>query len=319
VKPAGVVVTGITTVNQGGGYTPGANRAFVVQGGTGTPAKFTATVSNAGKITGTPALVDPGQYTVLPPAPASVVANDNKGSGATFTLASGNCLPYANFPAVPVPGRAYCSMNLAVGAKKSLNFPTGIYYIEGGELSVTPPCAGLCIHAGTYTSDSAGVTFVLTNTTGGSTYAQYQIDGNNSVNLIAPPNNINADGSPCSSGCANTTFGMIIFQDRNAPITTVLGNGGAVTSSNPAAGTTLNSMAGCGGATCRTLSGSIYVPNQTANFSGNGQVSGACFGVVSKYLDDAGVPIFQNGCLPGTTGGSGGTGSVTGGTFKLAQ
>jgi hypothetical protein len=79
-------------------------------------------------------------------------------------------------------------------------------------------------------------------------------------------------------------------------------------------------MAGCGNnAGCRTLSGSLYFPNQTLNFSGNGQVNGTCFGIVSKYLDDAGTPIFQNGCLPGTTGGSGGTGSVTGGTFKLAQ
>jgi Putative Flp pilus-assembly TadE/G-like len=316
-KPAGVVVTGITAANQGAGYTPG-NRTFTVQGGAGTPAKFTATVSNAGKVTGTPVLVDPGQYTVLPPSPTPVTANDNKGSGATFTLATANCLPNAKFPAVPVPGRAYCSISLS-GANKTVNFPTGIYYIEGGE-AASGGCIGLCLSSGTYTSDSAGVTFVLTNVTNGTRYAQVAISGNNSLNFTAPPNNINADGSPCASDCANTTFGLIFFQDRNAPITTAMDTGGNVTSSNPAAGTTLNTMAGCGNnAGCRTLSGSLYFPNQTLNFSGNGQVNGTCFGIVSKYLDDAGTPIFQNGCLPGTTGGSGGTGSVTGGTFKLAQ
>ena len=54
-------------------------------------------------------------------------------------------------------------------------------------------------------------------------------------------------------------------------------------------------------------------------FSGDGTVQGTCFGLVSKYLDDAGSPTFQNGCLPGTTGGGGSSGSVIGGSFRLAQ
>jgi putative Flp pilus-assembly TadE/G-like protein len=316
-KPAGQVTTGAVIPAGGGGsgYTKGT-RLFTVQGGTGIPAKFSAAVSNSGVITGTPTLIDPGQYTVLPTNPALVTADDNKGSSGKFSLTFATCLPSIKFPAVPVPGRAYCSINVAVGAHASLNFPTGIYYIEGGESGI---CVGLCISAGTYTTDAAGVTFVLTNTNGGTTYAQYNISGNNSINFTAPANNINADGSPCASNCVNTTFGMIIFQDRNAPITTALGSGGTVTSSNAAAGTTLNTFAGCGNNTCRSLSGSIYVPNQTANFSGNGQIAGTCFGLVAKYIDDAGVPIFQNGCLPGTTGGGGGTGSVTGGKLTLAQ
>jgi Flp pilus assembly protein TadG len=309
-KPTGVVVTGVTIAKGGNNYTNGT-RTFTVTGGTGIPAQFTATVNNSSVVTGAPVIVDPGAGT--PPAnPVSATADDGKGSGATFNLMTANCVPGATSW---LPGRAYCSINASVGAKGHLNFSTGIYYIEGGETG----CVGLCISAGTYTSDSAGLTFVLTNTANGSNYAQYSIAGDNTVTFTAPPNNINADGSACSTSCANTTWGMIIFQDRNAPITTALGSGGAVTSSNPAAGSTLNSMSGCGGNTCRTLSGSIYLPNQTANFSGNGQVQGTCFGLVSKYLDDAGVPIFQNGCLPGTTGGSGGTGSVTGGSLMLAE
>jgi hypothetical protein len=314
-----VVVTGVALSNGGSGYTKGT-RTFTVSGGSFTaPAKFTATVSNSGVVTGTPVLIDPGAYTTLPSNPVSVAADDGKGSKATFTLTTGNCLPGAtvstmiNNSWIPVPGRAYCS----IPATKTVNFPTGIYYVEGGDTA----CAGLCVTTGntTVSSGTAGVTFVLTNTASGTTYAQFNVSGNNTLNFTAPPNNINADGTPCSASCANTTFGMIIFQDRNAPITTALSSNGAVTSSNSAAGTTLNSLSGCGNnQNCRTLSGSLYFPNQTLNFSGNGQVQGTCFGLVSKYLDDAGVPIFQNGCLPGTTGG-GGTGSVTGGTFKLAQ
>jgi hypothetical protein len=302
--------------NGGSGYTKGT-RTFTVSGGSFTaPAKFTATVNNAGVVTGTPTLVDPGAYTTLPTNPVSVAADDGKGSGAKFTLATGNCLPGATFSTlpVPVPGRAYCS----IPGTKTVNFPTGIYYIEGGEAG----CVGLCVTTGNtnVTSDAAGVTFVLTNTTNGTTYAQFTVSGNNTLSLTAPANNINADGSSCSAGCANTTSGMIIFQDRSAPITTALSSTGAVTSSLPAAGSTLNSLAGCGNnQTCRTLSGSLYFPNQTLNFSGNGTVQGTCFGLVSKYLDDAGTPIFQNGCLPGTTGGAGGGTGSTGGTFWLSQ
>jgi hypothetical protein len=244
-----------------------------------------------------------------------VAADDGKGSKATFTLTTGNCLPGTTFSTlpIPVPGRAYCS----IPAAKTVNFPTGIYYIEGGDAT----CVGLCVKTGntTVASDAAGVTFVLTNTNDGTSYAQFTVSGNNSINFTAPAHNINADGSACSSNCANTTWGVIIFQDRNAPITTALNSAGTVSSSNPGAGSTLNSLSGCGNnQTCRTLSGSLYFPNQTLNFSGDGQVQGACFGLVSKYLDDTGTPIFQNGCLPGTTGG-GGTGPATGGTFRLSE
>ena len=313
-KPAGVVVTGITVTDSGKNYTNTTTtpRTFTVLGGTGIPAKFTAAVSG-GKI-GAPALIDPGAYTSLPAAPISVLADDGKGSGVVITLATGNCLPGATFSTlpIPVPGRAYCS----IPVQKTLNFPTGIYYAEGGDAT----CMGFCITTGNInvTSDAAGVTFVLTNTAGGTTYAQFTVSGNNMSSLISPANDINADGSPCSSACANTTSGMIVFQDRNAPKTTALGSSGAVTSSNVAAGTTLNSLSGCGNnTTCRTLSGTLYLPNQTLNFSGNGTVQGTCFGLVSKYLDDAGTPTFQNGCLPGSTGG--GTSKVTSGTFRLAQ
>src|SRR5437764_11720308 len=143
----------------------------------------------------------------------------------------------------------------------------------------------------------------MTKVAGGSTYAQLSMSGNQTVSLIAPAHNINADGTPCSSVCANTTEGLIFFQDRTAPATTSVGNGGAVTAASGAKtsninvlGSTLNSFAGCGNSTtCRTLSGTLYFPRQTMSIAGNGTVQGTCFGLVSKYLDDAGTPTFMNG------------------------
>ena len=83
-KPAGVVITAIAVASgkAGSGYTNGIH-TFTVQGGTGIPAKFTATVSG-GKISSTPVLIDPGQYTTLPTSPISVSADDLKGSGANY-------------------------------------------------------------------------------------------------------------------------------------------------------------------------------------------------------------------------------------------
>ena len=202
------------------------------------------------------------------------------------------------------------SMGCKIPVTKTLSFPTGIYYIEGGDAA----CQGLCITTGNVnvTSDAAGVTFVLTNVAGGTTYPTMAISGNNTANLVAPTKDINADGSACLANCANTTNGMIVFQDRNAPATTSVTSAGAV---SPAG--TLSSFSGCGNSqSCRTLSGTLYLPKQTMNISGNGTVQGACFGLVAKYIDDAGTPTFMNGCLPGSTGGST---STTTGTFRLAQ
>jgi putative Flp pilus-assembly TadE/G-like protein len=309
-KPAGQVVTTVVPVaaNPGAGYTNGT-RTFTVVGGSGPAAKFTANVV-AGKVTTVGGIVDPGQYATIPTNPVSVTADDGKGSGAKFILTFGNCFPGAQFASLPapVPGRAYCSIPVT----KTLNFPTGIYYIEGGDAT----CQGLCIATGNInvTSDAAGVTFVLTNVAGGTTYPTMTISGNNTTSLLAPANNINADGSVCSSSCANTTNGMIVFQDRNAPVTTSVTSGGTVAPSG-----TLSSFSGCGNSTtCRTLSGTLYLPNQTMNISGNGTVQGACFGLVAKYIDDAGTPTFMNGCLPGSTGG-GNTSNPPTGNFRLAQ
>jgi hypothetical protein len=64
----------------------------------------------------------------------------------------------------------------------------------------------------------------------------------------------------------------------------------------------INSFVGNGS---RTLSGLIYLSKQTFSMTGSGPILG-CVGVVAKYLDIGGDPVFSNGCLPG-----GGIGSTT--------
>src|SRR5205807_3688565 len=85
--PSGVQTGGVARVAQGSGYTNGT-RTFTVVGGTGTPAKFTATVAS-GKVTAIVSVIDPGAYTVFPSGTVSATPDTGGGSGATFTLTEG--------------------------------------------------------------------------------------------------------------------------------------------------------------------------------------------------------------------------------------
>ena len=281
-RPTGATVA--TVVATGSGYTNGT-RTFKVVGGTGIPATFTAKVT-AGKV-GTPiTIVDPGAYTVAPTNPVSVTdTGGGSGSGATFTLTTvaGACLAWDS---APIAGRAYCSINFSSG---TTTFPSGIYYVEGGDSS----CAGFCLPSGTALSASGGVTFVLTNGTGAkaNSYAIITMSsgsfGTTANPFTAPAAAINANGSACIGTCANTTQGLVFFQDRNATASTA----------NATSGSTVSTFSGNGS---RTIYGVIYLPNQTFAQSGNGQISGNCVGLVAKYINVAGTPSFSNGCLPGT-------------------
>jgi Flp pilus assembly protein TadG len=283
-------VRSATIQNAGSGYTNGT-RTFTVVGGTNAfPAKFTATVSG-GVVTGTPVIIDPGAYTVMPTNPVSVTVDAGGGSGAKFTLTEG-CFTWPT-GGTPLPGRKYCSINL--NGAGTTNFAAGSYYIAGGDAN----CIGFCVSSAnaTVTSASAGVTFYLTNgegngTFGTSSYARISL-GSGNVNLCAP-------GTSCGTTCTGTC--LLFSQDPNAPASTAI--------NTPA--NTVNSFSGNG---TRNLSGLIYIPKQTVSLSGNGPISG-CAGIVSKYLDVGGTPTFSNGCLP--NGGFGGITTTTT-TFRLSQ
>jgi Flp pilus assembly protein TadG len=283
--PLGATTGGVAIKTAGSGYTNGT-RTFTVQGGTGSPTIFTATVSG-GKITAILSIADPGGYTVMPANPVSAKPNTGGGTGATFTLTQG-CFTWNG---TPIPGRTYCSINLN-GAGKT-NFPAGSYYIAGGD----PNCVGFCVSSAnaTATSDAAGVTFYLTHGFSGASNANnyaYVAITSGTVSLCAPGTNC---GTTCDVQNASGSQCILFYQDRNATSST-----SPVTPS-----TTDNEFGGNG---TRTLSGLMYLPAQTFDSQGNGTING-CLGVIAKYVVVSGTPTFSNGCLPG--GGFGGTTTTT--------
>lgn len=306
----GSVVTSVAIANGGSGYANGT-RTFTVAGGSGPPAKFTATVSG-GKVTSIGAIADPGSYATLPSGTVSAIPDSGGGAGATFTLTPGAC--YDALPSPPVPGRAYCAIKISNGSGNY--FPAGIYFVEGGDAN----CGGICISGnntkvcsqdfyanGTCGSTAAtpfnGVTFVLTKTPSGTAYANLNVTSG-SIELTAPPlgQPINPDGSLCTGSCANTTDQIVFFQDRAAFLASGPSSCGTAAS---------NCLAGNG---TRIISGSLYFPNQTIAFQGTSSIGGTCFGAVAKYVDVGGTPTFSDGCLPGTM--QGGKTIVTGSTLS---
>jgi Flp pilus assembly protein TadG len=301
--PLGVQTGGVAITATGSGYTKSTTRTFTVNGGTGTPAKFTATINSTGKVTTPIVVIDPGAYTVFPPTTlATATPDDGKGSGATFTLTEG-CFTWNN---TAIAGRKYCSIT----PTGTINFTTGNYFIAGGSSS----CVGFCMSGNNIhvTSDVAGVTFYLTNgdganSLGANLYATVNISGfgnSSTLSLCAP-------GTNCGTGCTGSC--LLFIQGAPAAVLTAHPVPQSTSQGTPA--TTISSFSGNGNS---TLSGLIYLPKQTYQTQGNSQIAG-CFGVVAKYIDVGGTPTFTNGCLPGN-GIGGGTTTVT--TFSspfLAQ
>jgi Flp pilus assembly protein TadG len=294
--PAGVQTGGVAIKTAGSGYTNGTC-TFTVTGGTyyaasSSPAKFTAKISG-GKVTGPITVTDPGAYATFPTSPVS--ATDTCGAGATFNLTEG-CFTWNG---TPIAGRKYCSINL-LGAGTT-NFPAGSYWIAGGDTG----CVGFCVSSNnaTVTSDAAGVTFFLTNgdganSLGTSSYAHVAITSG-TISLCAP-------GTSTGTTCTTKNFGTQCTGSTPTSCLLFVQNPAATTSTadgNPP--NTNNTFNGNGN---RTLSGLIYLPKQTFAEAGNGPIQG-CVGIIAKYIDVGGTPLFSNGCLPGN--GIGGTPTVT--------
>jgi Flp pilus assembly protein TadG len=289
--PLGVQTGGVApngTLPLGAGYTNGAC-TFTVTGGTGTPAKFAATILG-GTVSAIGAVTDPGAYTVFPANPVSVTGTCGNGTApAKFNLTEG-CFNWDN---APIAGRKYCS----ISPTGTLNFPTGSYYIAGGSSS---GCVGFCLTGNNnhITSDVAGVTFYLTNgdgthSLGANSYASVSISGfgnSTTLSLCAP-------GTNCGTGCSGTCLLFV----QGAPAAVLSGHPVPESTSQGTPANTINSFSGNGNS---TTSGLIYLPKQTFQTQGNTSIAG-CFGVIAKYVDVGGTPAFSNGCLPGT--GIGGT------------
>jgi Flp pilus assembly protein TadG len=306
--PLGVQTGGVALKTAGSGYTTGTC-TFTVSGGTyytttSSPAKFTATISG-GKVTGPLTVTDPGAYATFPTSPVSATSSCG-GSGASFALTEG-CFTWNG---TPIAGRKYCSINL-LGAGTT-NFRAGSYWIAGGDSG----CVGFCVSSNnaTVTSDAAGVTFLLTNgdganSLGTSSYAHVAITSG-TVSLCAP-------GTSTGTTCTTTNFGTQCTNSAGSTSCLLFVQNPAATTStadgNPSS--TSNTFNGNG---TRTLSGLIYLPKQTFAEAGNGPIQG-CVGIIAKYIDVGGTPLFNNGCLPGNGIGGTTTTTTTWGTPFLYQ
>jgi hypothetical protein len=292
LPPAGVSAIGVSTA--GSGYTANATCMFTVNGGTfygaaSAPAKFTLTTDNKGNIkTNTPrTIIDPGAYAItgFPTGFNATSTNCGSGKNVQFGYTQG-CWTFApTAGANAVANRKYCSINLK-GAHGTVNFPAGYYWIAGGDNG----CSGFCVSSANtiVTSDTAGVTFLLTNGEG-TTANQYASVGitSGTISLCAPGTNC---GNSCSLVVGNPASCMLFIQNPAIPCP-----GSYCSSANGGPPATNNSFNGNG---TETLSGLIYLPKETFTIGGNTNTNG-CVAVVAKYLNIGGAPTFSDGCLPG--------------------
>jgi hypothetical protein len=288
VPPAGVASVTINT--PGSSYTNGT-RVFTLgnNGNPTIPAQIVVTVTG-GKVTAVVGVYDPGVYKNVPGTATNATdttggAASLPGSGATFKLTEG-CLAFPGTAVgsvawTPIAGRKYCSIYNHGSTK--INFPTGNYYIAGGDSN----CVGLCQSGNNavMTSDVAGVTFFLTDgegsgTYGTSSYASMSIQSG-TVNFCSPGTNC---GTTCTPNNNVPNECMLIVQNPAAP-------GGPPTTLKQ-----YNNIVNGNGK--NTLAGLVYLSKQTFNTVGTSSIGG-CFGVIAYYVDIGGTPTFSNGCLPG--------------------
>ena len=202
-------------------------------------------------------------------------------SGNTHTGVAPINDPYAN---VPVPSYSGCNYGTSSTSAYTLSSHTnatlstvangigvfchGINLSGGSSLTLNPGIYiingggtnALSLSGQSTLNATGGVTLVLTGS--GTDYAGVSFSGGSTVNLTAP-----------SSG---PTAGLAFFQDRNAPAT--------------------GSDSLTGGST-QNITGAIYFPNQSVNFTGNsGTSSASCTQLIALKLTFTGNSGFSTNC-----------------------
>jgi len=154
------------------------------------------------------------------------------------------------------PG-VYCGGIQITGG--TVTFNPGTYYIVDGSLDVNGGTL-----KGQYSSSTDGVTFVFTTkNVSGSSIGGLDIRGNAAISLRAP------------SDPANPFRGLLVYQDRRAPV-------GSVNKLN--------------GGSSTDLQGAVYTPNQEMDWSGtNGTASAACIQIVAKTVSFLGTSTLGVG------------------------
>ena len=159
-----------------------------------------------------------------------------------------------------VPLTPGCFSGLSLSGQGTVELDTGIYYIDGGELSF----------GSQITVNGTGVVFVLTSSTAatnGTSVATLNANAGATLNLSAPAAN--------ATGELANYRGIVIFQDRRAA-------SGVVNKIN--------------GHAEISLDGSIYMPKQHLEYSGGAGVGTKCVQIVSDSITFTGNSSLGNDC-----------------------
>ncbi|HEY8570997.1 pilus assembly protein TadG-related protein [Phenylobacterium sp.] len=137
---------------------------------------------------------------------------------------------------------------------QTVNFPPGVVVITG---------ANFVVNGGVTVNATQGTTFVLTRGSGPA-YAQAQVNGTASLNIVAPP--------------TGPTAGIAIMQDRAAP-----------------ASTSVNSI---NGGSSGSIRGAIYFPKQSVRFNGTNNTSSGtgCTQLIADKVQFSGNAAFEIKC-----------------------
>ena len=198
------------------------------------------TLTTAAQTNQTTAIVDPYSSLAAPSPGTCTYTNYVAPKGNNLTLSPGT----------------YCG-GLTVNGKSNVYFTAGTYYIANGDLIIQADSNVTCSNC----TGTAGVTFVLTQTTGNNAdIGGVSITSENNVTLNAP-----------STG---PYAGIVFYQDRRATVGTMASTSKIFTLSS------LNNA---------TLSGAIYFPNNAINISsinntGSNSTTG-CTVWIGRYIN----------------------------------
>jgi len=170
-----------------------------------------------------------------------------------------NSASYSNVTQTIDPG-IYCD-GINFGANAIITLNPGTYYVDRGDVTIAATAYLRC----SCPDPEDGVTFVMTSSTGPGNIGAVVINGGADVVLRAP------------TGEFDDYKGMLVYQDRRAP---------------PGQSVKFN------GGSSMLLTGAIYIPNQTVEWSGGNAAAGAtCTQIIGREVKFVGnSQIYNTGC-----------------------
>lgn len=240
------------------------------------------------------------------------VGSNNSGVASSFSITGGfvNQITVAATPAptISAGGANYKKNDTLQVVGGTALLPTTIKVTS---VDKTGAITGFTVTSGAYTvapsspvsvtgGSGTGATFNLTFTDSTTNAVSFVLTSPTGANVgsVQIKNAAVTFASPTSGA----TMGLVFWQDCYPKATTCAPGGGATFNGN--------------GVLPLTLTGAVYIPNQTVTVAGNSTfLPTACTAIVANIIDFQGQGTITKGCLP--IGGGGTSGG--GGSFRLAQ